>query len=72
MLNINVTEEDLKDSDPIKAAVLRQEGLDVVVDSRYLFVKGNEANPRRLPLSAEQFQVRHALGGEVKPFSFKI
>lgn len=72
-MKIEVTQTDIESgADPIKNAVERQTNLKVIVDSRFMVVKGNEKFPRRLPLSAEVFQLDMALGRVVKPFSFEI
>lgn len=69
---INVTNEDILTEDPIKVAVKREYNIDVIVDSRFLIFKNNQGRPRRLPVSAESFEMARNLGKEVKPFSFEI
>lgn len=72
-MRIDVTQEEINSGeDPIVLAAWRQHGLSCIVDSRYLIVIGNEKFPRRLPASAEQFQLDLAQGRPVKPFSFEI
>jgi hypothetical protein len=71
-MKINVTKEDIQTSNPIASAVRRQHGLEVIVDRKYIVFNGNEQFPRRLPLSAEDFQYKIHVGKVVQPFEFEI
>jgi hypothetical protein len=72
-MKINVTKEDIQSgNNPIKNAIYRQHGLEAIVDRKYIQFVGNERFPRRLPLSAEDFQYKLATGQKVDPFEFEI
>jgi hypothetical protein len=71
-MKINVTLEDIKSKDPIKAAVRRQHGLDCSVDRKWISFYGNERFPRRLPLIAEDFQYKIHTQQPVEPFEFEL
>lgn len=72
-MKINVTKEDIgANKDPISQAVLRQYGLEVYTDRKYIVFKENERFPRRLSLAAEDFNYRLAAGEKVEPFEFEL
>lgn len=72
-MKINVTKEDIKTSrDPIGQAVRRQHGLEAHTDKGFIVFTGNEKFPRRLPLSAQQFNYQLHVGETVEPFEFEI
>lgn len=71
-MKIKVTKEDLGTNNPIANAVRRQHGVEVIVDRKYIVFRANERFPRRLPLSAEDFQYKLHVGQTVEPFEFEL
>jgi hypothetical protein len=72
-MKVNVTIQDIQVSrDPISHAIFRQHGKEAKTDRKYIIFCGNERFPRRLPLSAEDFNYRLHIGEAVEPFEFEL